>query len=86
MATASPPPHRLTRITFVLETLETETENVTEFRHVSALYYEDWSESSKAVDSLSYRATRATCHFLPVEGGVGQDTSALLAQRSCIEL
>lgn len=49
MATASRPPHRLTRITFVLETLETETENVTEFRHVSALYYEYWSESSKAV-------------------------------------
>ena len=85
MAKSSPPPHRLTRITFVLETLE--TEKVTKLHHVGILYYEDWrSESGNAVYSLSYRVTRTTCHFLLVEGGLGQNKSALLAQRSLIEL
>jgi hypothetical protein len=44
-----------------------------------------WAPCINAVYLLSYRVTRAI-HFLLVGRGVGQDTSALLAQRSHIEL
>ena len=45
-----------------------------------------WVPCINAVYLLDYRVTRIICRFLLVGRGVGQDTSALLAQRSHIDL